>query len=448
MIKPIEMFINDLVYKYDYGCWVSFMAKKIFMLGLLFVTLLINSVFVISDDANPCSGVFIDSGNCNFGITGNECDDSCKCHCTYFDGEKCRSSMCVPSIETNCDNRIDDDYDGKIDRLDSDCICGNGLVSPLEECDYGNNNIPNTTIWSSEKKCLNDCTWVPNYCGDERITSPYETCDRNSGILFGTTCSIQTGQTSCTYCDSTTCQIKTKSMEICTDGIDNDGDGKIDCKDPDCINKLGNIISNSICELTEKTCNDGFDNDGDGSVDCKDSDCLNNCECKSTGQVFSTGSTDDSTPGLTDDSTFSSKFSSAKRTLFAQVTGDSLLTIVGTSYATDYTMFSMNLNEQKNNVEVIYFYSKDISTVTYPRVTYYLTEEGEIIDVKKETAQEVLDSNDFSSELNENSLDNTNLQIQNASASKMIFFFVFGIVVVIGIFMFLKFEKKNKEVSK
>ena len=45
----------------------------------------------------------------------------------------------------------------------------------------------------------------------------------------------------------------------CTDGLDNDGDGFIDCLDSDCNGVSG-------CEFgPEATCDDGIDNDGDGS---------------------------------------------------------------------------------------------------------------------------------------------------------------------------------------
>jgi len=54
---------------------------------------------------------------------------------------------------------------------------------------------------------------------------------------------------------------------VCTDGIDNDGDGLIDCEDPSC-NSIG-----IICENNMVTCMDGVDNDGDGDIDCDDLDC-------------------------------------------------------------------------------------------------------------------------------------------------------------------------------
>ncbi|MFC3414671.1 MopE-related protein [Algoriphagus hitonicola] len=59
------------------------------------------------------------------------------------------------------------------------------------------------------------------------------------------------------------------ASEICNDGIDNDGNGFIDCED------LGCQSSN----LIECNCSDDLDNDGDGFVDCDDFDCEGNPAC-------------------------------------------------------------------------------------------------------------------------------------------------------------------------
>ncbi len=59
----------------------------------------------------------------------------------------------------------------------------------------------------------------------------------------------------------------------CSDTIDNDGDGAIDCEDIDCLG-----IGNCILEIS---CEDGKDNDGDGNKDCDDEDCVFKPECVS-----------------------------------------------------------------------------------------------------------------------------------------------------------------------
>ncbi|MBI2897922.1 MAG: hypothetical protein HYY06_30465 [Deltaproteobacteria bacterium] len=55
--------------------------------------------------------------------------------------------------------------------------------------------------------------------------------------------------------------------EVCDDVLDNDGDGSVDCADPDCeLDPACGVSGDEICD-------DGTDNDGDGRVDCDDSEC-------------------------------------------------------------------------------------------------------------------------------------------------------------------------------
>ncbi len=61
--------------------------------------------------------------------------------------------------------------------------------------------------------------------------------------------------------------------EVCDDGVDNDGDLRVDCVDPDC----GGIGG---CETQEVSCADDEDNDGDALADCADPSCdkVDDCE--------------------------------------------------------------------------------------------------------------------------------------------------------------------------
>src|SRR5262249_55273136 len=60
----------------------------------------------------------------------------------------------------------------------------------------------------------------------------------------------------------------------CADGVDNDGNGLTDCQDPTCQSN-----DPFRCRENYMGRNDGIDNDGDGLTDCADPDCANNGTC-------------------------------------------------------------------------------------------------------------------------------------------------------------------------
>jgi len=59
----------------------------------------------------------------------------------------------------------------------------------------------------------------------------------------------------------------------CDNGVDDDGDGQQDCDDPDCQ------VSQACNPDQELACHDGVDNDGDGKTDCRDPDCQGSDAC-------------------------------------------------------------------------------------------------------------------------------------------------------------------------
>ncbi|HEV8320638.1 MAG TPA: hypothetical protein VG389_03425 [Myxococcota bacterium] len=56
------------------------------------------------------------------------------------------------------------------------------------------------------------------------------------------------------------------SGEVCGNGVDDDGDGTVDCIDPECRDL-------DPCQNVPEACFNGLDDDFDGAVDCVDSDC-------------------------------------------------------------------------------------------------------------------------------------------------------------------------------
>jgi len=69
--------------------------------------------------------------------------------------------------------------------------------------------------------------------------------------------------------------------EICNDGLDNNLDGKVDCQERSCAGQIG--VGGETCEQPENLCADGKDNDADGTIDCNDDDCLTTTACDGAG---------------------------------------------------------------------------------------------------------------------------------------------------------------------
>jgi hypothetical protein len=94
--------------------------------------------------------------------------------------------------------------------------------------------------------------------------------------------------------------------QLCSDEIDNDADGAVDCDDPDCsaVCVSGTLYGVPIAE----NCSDGEDDDGDGDVDCDDSDCADDATCSGGGGAGGSGAgpvysapLEDCTNGVDDD---------------------------------------------------------------------------------------------------------------------------------------------------
>jgi hypothetical protein len=85
------------------------------------------------------------------------------------------------------------------------------------------------------------------------------------------------------------------SAELCSDGVDNDGDSLVDCFDPSC---------KAFCtENTEGLCSDGIDNDGDDGrdlADCDDPDCGVTDHCTENTEAKCTDGVDNNLDGVTD----------------------------------------------------------------------------------------------------------------------------------------------------
>lgn len=93
------------------------------------------------------------------------------------------------------------------------------------------------------------------------------------------------------------------TAETCTDECSNDGDAFADCEERDCCNGAMPALTSSDCgaetycgrrEDTDERCTDGTDNDGNGAIDCMDFACQGRGTCvENTEELCSDGISND-----------------------------------------------------------------------------------------------------------------------------------------------------------
>ncbi|MBN2496810.1 MAG: PPC domain-containing protein [Deltaproteobacteria bacterium] len=212
-----------------------------------------------------------------------------------------------------CDDRQDNDGDGRIDCSDEDCTDA-AACARREICNDLRDNDGDLLVDCDDLDCVGDpaCSPDPEICNDRldndrdgKTDCADADCEEHSYCLLGDEhCydGLDNDQDGLTDCDDhDDCDLDPACVELdCANHRDDDGDGQTDCADSDCEGDpacFGEVCDNGAdddedlltdcddpdCERDpacfELDCGDGLDGDGDGQTDCEDEDCESDPAC-------------------------------------------------------------------------------------------------------------------------------------------------------------------------
>ena len=244
----------------------------------------------------------------------NDCDDLVDCDdpdCAWY-------PICTATEEErDCVNGIDDDLDGLTDCDDPDCELDPRCSEP-DTCDEAEELLAPGTVTGTTELLMGDyfpaedgagcrggygpeavyfgSVAEPTMIRIDSFGSSYDTVlyvraedcefgpqvacnDDTGGLQSQLTFLAEPGMVYYLFVDGWSeeswgeyevhIQLLPVGEEVCDNGVDDDGDGMVDCDDPDCAGHPG-------CELEPEHgvagCTDGRDNDGDGLIDCDDTE--------------------------------------------------------------------------------------------------------------------------------------------------------------------------------
>lgn len=260
------------------------------------------------------------NNDCDFGGDGRPFIDCGDFDCTGI------GDCGVENSNAACSDGEDNDGDGNIDCDDFDCFMdGVGLnvcsrESTNANCSDGVDNDGDDDVDCDDDSCDREHIVV---CGDGAVPAESEW-----PTLVETACSngenddgdTRSGGSDITDCADFDCQNtlettichdlpRENTNEFCSDGIDNDGDGEMDCDDFGCAGEQivvcdeGSRITPrpsdaAITEMANALCSDDMSPDGDTFADCDDFDCTGDplvtvCNAENTDELCSDGINND-----------------------------------------------------------------------------------------------------------------------------------------------------------
>ena len=218
-------------------------------------------------DDNPGSPSCTDADVDGYFIEGGNCGQFVDCNDN--------NASINPGASEICNDSIDNDCDGTVDCQDSGCATDAACIV----CTDADNDGYSVEGGGCGAVDCNDNDLAVSPGAVELCT---DAVDNDCDGLIDCADADYNGDVACApACIPEASQEKGKK---CKDGIDNDCDDVIDAEDPDCGGDDTGDTGGT--EGKGQTCSDGIDNDGDGLTDCADSDCSRNKACKQLNIVY------------------------------------------------------------------------------------------------------------------------------------------------------------------
>lgn len=209
---------------------------------------------VACDLAREVDNVRCRDGRANSGRGAADCG-SASCKASPF-ATVCRAGSGIEATVEACSDRVDNDANGKVDCDDSRCAALSICDGRGAAASAARFRIVTTGV---EESTNTSCSDGLDNDADGKIDCNDAECTFNPLV--------------------TVCGGGEKTLEACSNGRDDDGDGKRDCADPGCTGNPYVLVCGTspfLRESTNASCADRSDNDRDGFVDCKDYGCQNN----------------------------------------------------------------------------------------------------------------------------------------------------------------------------
>ncbi|MFA5625225.1 MAG: trypsin-like serine protease [Bradymonadales bacterium] len=210
----------------------------------------------------------------------------------------CKDPYCAwlpMCIAENCTNGIDDNGDGLVDCDDPKCV--DKKICQAEDCYNGIDDNGDGLVDCDDPKCADllrcrpeDCTNGIDDNGDGLVDCDDPKCAR---IIFCIKEHCSNGKddnrNGLVDCDDPQCADDIACQpEICDNALDDNGDGYVDCDDPQCLDAP---------HCAPEICDNSVDDNFDALVDCDDPDCAAYPACKAE---ICDNEKDDNADGLVD----------------------------------------------------------------------------------------------------------------------------------------------------